>query len=171
MLHHMSMGRFDLKIAGMAENPGELAVRFSPFCAIVQGGLGRVMEFVESEEFRFVVEGREIVSTLAEAVLISPRIYESVQGNRTCRRFEVESDVVASHFKVFLEFVRNRNFEGAERSEVLKHLMISGRLGNDRLSFALLASMNFVWLINGHGVLCFHLRHWLSKPKILFYGY
>jgi hypothetical protein len=106
----MSGDRLGGIIAGMAENSGEMAVRFSPFYAIVQDGLGRMLEFVESEDFRFVVEGREILSTLAEAVLISPRVDEAVQANRTFRRFEVGSDIFASDFEVFRGFVRPQSY-------------------------------------------------------------
>jgi hypothetical protein len=47
-----------------------------------------------------------------------------------------------SDFEVFLGFVRGRDFGSADRRQLLKSLLISGQLGNDRLSYALLASLH-----------------------------
>jgi hypothetical protein len=132
----------------MAKGSAILAMRFSPFYGIVQDGFSRMMEFVESEEFEFVVEGREIKSHLCEAVLISPRVYEAVQSDRTCRRFEFGTDVLARDFEIFLGFIRGREFDGADRSEIMKSLFISGKLSNSRLSYALLASLHSITIFN-----------------------
>jgi hypothetical protein len=99
---------------------------------------------IESEAFSSVVEDRDILSPLAEAVLLSPRVDEAVQANCTRLRFEVGSDVLASDFEVFLGFVRNRDSVSDRRGAVLKSLFISGRLGKDRLNYASLASLHSI---------------------------
>jgi hypothetical protein len=67
------------KVLEMAENAAGFTVGFSAFYVIVQDGLRRMIECVESERFLFVVEGRELESSLSEAVLISRRVYETLQ--------------------------------------------------------------------------------------------
>jgi hypothetical protein len=45
-------------------------IKFSPFHAILQDGIHRLLEVIPNEEFTFIVKGEELKITLFEAVLI-----------------------------------------------------------------------------------------------------
>jgi hypothetical protein len=65
---------------------------------------------MKSEEFRFFVNGQVPESTLAEAVLISPKVHEALRLDRNSRTFTISDDNVDSKSSgIFLELVRSRD--------------------------------------------------------------
>jgi hypothetical protein len=48
----------------------------SPLFVVLQDGFERVLRILENETFEFVVKGERLKSTIAEAVLISPIVYD-----------------------------------------------------------------------------------------------
>jgi hypothetical protein len=106
-----------------------------------------MLSVVKSDKFEFVVKGEIFETTLAEAVLISPKIYELFQIDPTIRTFTIcdfdeSPDVESNLFKVFLECIRLREFHGLSASDELTFLSICRLLGNERLAFLFLASLN-----------------------------
>jgi hypothetical protein len=56
----------------------ESAFKLSPLYAILEDGLERLFDIVKSDVFMFSINGKVLESTVAEAVLLSPTIYESL---------------------------------------------------------------------------------------------
>jgi hypothetical protein len=66
----------------------ESAFKLLPLYARLEDGLERLFDIVKSNVFRFYVNGKVFESTIAEAVLLSLTIYESLQSDRIFDRFE-----------------------------------------------------------------------------------
>jgi hypothetical protein len=62
---------------------------FTPFHAIVEDGLDRMLDVLDSEEFAFDVKGSIVKSNVAEAVLISPKIYDAIRNDRSTWSFAI----------------------------------------------------------------------------------
>jgi hypothetical protein len=56
---------------------------------MMKDGLSRILDVFRQEEFIFVVNGRRIRSTFAEALLISPAVYAAFRNDNTNRTFKV----------------------------------------------------------------------------------
>jgi hypothetical protein len=119
----------------------------SKFYALLQDGLERMLSVVKSDEFELVVKGERFTTTLAETVLISPKVYELLQTDPTIRTFTLcgfdeDEDFESGSFKAFLDCVHSRVFQDISRSNELSFLSICRLLGNERLAFLFLASLN-----------------------------
>jgi hypothetical protein len=118
------------------------AFTFRPFYAIVEDGLNHMLEFMKSDCFTLVLNGEHFESTFAEAVLISPVIYDILRRDAGTRSFIVSSfDIESNDFSLILGFVRS--FDTVMSNDrALPLLSIFNILENDQLSFLLLSSMN-----------------------------
>jgi hypothetical protein len=63
----------------------------SPLDAVLKDGVCRVQEFMTSETFEFVVNGKVLRNSLTEAVFLSPAIYESLRADPTSRQFTISN--------------------------------------------------------------------------------
>jgi hypothetical protein len=126
----------------MAES-SDVTVPFSPFDTIVHDGMSRIFNFIKHDAFTFVVNGEEFTSTLPEAIALSPLIYDNLQSNSMNFSFHFPKGAIDSTaFRDFLDFVRSRASLRVPRERVLSFISISGHLGNEPLSLALLSAMN-----------------------------
>jgi hypothetical protein len=87
----------------------------SKFYALLQDGLIRVLSVAKSGKFDVFVNGVSLETTVAEAVLISPKIYELLQIDPTIRTFAIygddeDPDVHCDSFQAFLGCVHLREF-------------------------------------------------------------
>jgi hypothetical protein len=73
----------------MTVPPSEALLKGSKLYALLQDGLARMLSVVKSDKFEVVVKGECFETTLAEAVLISPKIYELLQIDPTIRTFTI----------------------------------------------------------------------------------
>jgi hypothetical protein len=65
---------------------------------------------VKSEEFQFCLNGDVLETTLAEAILISPRIHEALRLDRNSRIFTIsKNDIDSKSSAIFLEFDRSHD--------------------------------------------------------------
>jgi hypothetical protein len=116
--------------------------KFSPFYAILEDGLERMSKFVKSDSFTFVVNGEACETTVAEAVLFSPKVDDLLRSDPTIRAFEITDDGVnKKSCAEFLRLVYSRDFQGLTRATCLSYLSLCRFLGNERLSVVLLASL------------------------------
>jgi hypothetical protein len=72
------------------------SVDFSPFSALLRDGFDRMQEFVESEEFTFVVNGENFSVPLTEALLLSSKVCEIIRNEASCRSFRIDTGDVRS---------------------------------------------------------------------------
>jgi hypothetical protein len=122
----------------------DIALPFSPFNAITSNAIDRLMALIKPVRFTFLVNGEAFESTVSEAISLSPTIHTSLQSNPLLTSFELGGNSVnSSAFVSFLEFARSRDLVSIPRARVLSFLSISGALGNERLSVALLSALNF----------------------------
>jgi hypothetical protein len=114
----------------------------SPFLAILQDGADRLLDFVKTEGFTFVVKGEEFESTLSEALLLSAKVSAILESNPMIRRFELTSDSIESiNFHSFIEFVRSHDSIVFPVSHAQSFLSISEELCNSRLTGIFLSSV------------------------------
>jgi hypothetical protein len=119
-------------------------VKFSPFHAILQDGIDRLLVLVPNEEFTFIVKGEELKIALFEAVLISPIILERFKIDPTNHFFHVESDEIEmKQFSSFVDFIRDREDFKLSREDEIVILSICKLLGNDKLSLLILECFHF----------------------------
>jgi hypothetical protein len=120
-------------------------VKFSPFHAILQDGIDRLLELLLCEEFTFIVKGKYLKTTLSEAVLISPIISERLKADPMNREFDFGSDELEfemKEFSSFLDLVRNRDEGIFSREDEMKILSMSKLIGNEKLSLLVLGSVH-----------------------------
>jgi hypothetical protein len=112
---------------------------------MMKDGLGRLLETFGHESFTFVVKNRNMKSTLAEALLISPAVYAELQCENTQRTFKLcEDGIDENDFAFLLNMIRRDiedNIEISEERE-LSFLSIFRSLGNEGLSVQLLSLMH-----------------------------
>jgi hypothetical protein len=107
--------------------------KFTPFYAIVEDGLDRMLDIFEQEEFTFFVKGSKVKSTVAEAVLISPKVYDSILNDRSIRSFVLSDDGIdVAKVEKFLSFVRSRDCESFLGDNAHSFLTLSRLFGNER---------------------------------------
>jgi hypothetical protein len=116
--------------------------RFSPFEAIWKDALDRIIGLSPSDEFTFIVNRERVSSTLSEAVVLSPTVYECFVTDSSVRSWTItNSRISVASFRNFLEFVR---FDGmstrSSSGDTDSFLLICQVLGNQRLPVILLAS-------------------------------
>jgi hypothetical protein len=133
----------------MAVSPSDGLLKGSTFYVLLQDGLTRMLSVVKSDKFELVVNGESFETTLAEAVLISPKVYELLQVDPTIRTFAICSvddslAVDSSSLKAFLDCIHLREFFDLSRSNELTFLTICRLFGNERLAFMFLASLNSI---------------------------
>jgi hypothetical protein len=123
----------------------ESAFKLSPLYAILEDGLERLFEIAKSDVFTFYVNGKVLESTVAEAVFLSPIIYESLHSDRNIRSFRITDDTIdANSFDDFLILSRKRKFIPFNRDTNLTFLSLCGQLGNEHLVLLFLASLGRV---------------------------
>jgi hypothetical protein len=121
----------------------DVDVHFSPFYEILHSSLDRLLEFVNRDSFTFFVNGESIDSTIAEAISISPSIFELLRSNPLNFSFSITSKSYdSSDFRSFLDFARCRASARIPRGRALSFISICGSLGNESLSLALLSSLH-----------------------------
>jgi hypothetical protein len=126
----------------MAGDSTDLALEFSPFYAVLHDGADRLIEFLKKDPFTFAVNGSEFASTVAEAISLSPKIFEALGSNPLGTVFEFPRDSVdPTEFGYFLAFVRRRDFPIIPPAHARSFLSICRHLGCEPLSLALLASI------------------------------
>jgi hypothetical protein len=129
-------------VARMSIATTDTAFAFSPFYAIVETGLKRMVEFVKRNCFTFVVNGEHFESTIAEKVLISPAICDILRCDADAHSFAISSsDIESNDLSLILGFVRSFGTV-MSKDQALPLLLICNILGNDQLSFLLLSLMN-----------------------------
>jgi hypothetical protein len=119
--------------------------KFSPFHAVLHDGIDRLLEMIQSEDFMFLVKGQEVKSTIAEAVLISPIIFEKLKMNPMDPTFSFVSDEISpKQLEQFLALIRDHNCESHNFSmkDELDFLSVCKSFGNDRLSLIILCSVH-----------------------------
>jgi hypothetical protein len=127
----------------------EIPLKFSPFHAVLHGGIDRLFELLQPEDFTFTIRGEAFKSTLAEAVLISPMISERLKSDPTNRQFDFGRDEFDSNiFSIFLDLIRCRSeFEFSHEHELV-FLSVCKLLGNDQFCLILLHSIHFTHSID-----------------------
>jgi hypothetical protein len=96
----------------------------SPVLVVLQYGLERLFEAVQSEEFYFIVNDEELKSTLAEAVLISPTIHEELRSSPDFRTFRInDTKFTSNDFGRFLTFVHSQVMTDFSKSEQTSFLL------------------------------------------------
>jgi hypothetical protein len=114
-------------------------IKFSPFHAILQDGIDRLLELIPNEEFTFIVKGEELKITLFGAVLISPILSERLKTDPPNHEFNLESDEIKmKQFSSFVDFIRNREEFNFSREDEIVILSICKLLGNEKLSLLIL---------------------------------
>jgi hypothetical protein len=63
-------------IREMALPPSDALLNGSVFYALLQDGLSRMLSVVKTDKFEVVLNGESFETTVAEAVLLSPIVYE-----------------------------------------------------------------------------------------------
>jgi hypothetical protein len=119
--------------------------KLSMLSEMMKDGLSRILEVFGKDDFIFVVNGRSIKSTFAEALLISPAVYAAFRSDNTKRMFEIrEEGIEANDFDLILKLIRLESFDNVEMSEdrELSFLSIFRCLKNERLSLQLLSSIH-----------------------------
>jgi hypothetical protein len=113
-----------------------------PFSTIVNNGLKGMLDFTKSNKFTFIVNGFHFENTVAEVILISPFVYESLLQDLSVFTFCISSSEINSND--FVEFVQlfrlNTSFDST--IPVLSLLSIFCALGNESLSISLLTLMH-----------------------------
>jgi hypothetical protein len=72
--------------------------------------MDRMLSVITKEEFTFYVGKAKVTSDLAEAVLISPKIYGLLSNDQTIRSFVIsDNKIEAETVQRFLSFVRCRD--------------------------------------------------------------
>jgi hypothetical protein len=118
-------------------------VHFSPFSALLRDGFDRMQEFVESEEFTFVVNGENFSMPLTEALLLSFTVCEIVRNDASCRSFRIDTgDMRSGEFGEFLSFIRRSRVANIGIESGQTFLSFCRVLGNDSLSLLLLSVLH-----------------------------
>jgi hypothetical protein len=83
-----------------------------------------MLSVVKSDKFEVVLNGESFEITVAEAVLLSPKVYELLQVDPTIRTFTIcpgddSEDVDTVSLKAFLEFLHLGDFYDFSRSNDL----------------------------------------------------
>jgi hypothetical protein len=134
--------------ASLTFPPSDALLNGLKFYGLLRDGLERMLSVVKTDEFELIVRGERFTTTLAEAVLISPKVYELFQMDPTIRTFTIcdvdgshDEDVDSGSFKTFLASVHSREFQNLSSSNELTFLSICRLLGNEQLAFLCLASL------------------------------
>jgi hypothetical protein len=106
------------------------------FYTIANNGLKRMLDFIKSNKFTFIVNGFDFESTVVEAILISPFVYESLLQDPSVSTFCISSSEIDSNDCVdFVQLFRlNTSFDST--IHVLSFLSIFRALGNELLSLS-----------------------------------
>jgi hypothetical protein len=127
----------------MALTDSDVQPKFSPFHAVLQNGIDRLLELLQPQDFSFVVKGEHFKSTLAEDVLISPIISECLKSDPTLREFYFPTDSLdPTLFSLFLDLIRSRCDIKFSLEHELDFLSVCKLLGNEQLGLILLRSVH-----------------------------
>jgi hypothetical protein len=120
------------------------SLKLSPFQAILQDGIDRLLEFLPEEEFTFIVKGETLKLTISEAVFISPIISESLKSDPSKKEFDFLSDEIETKdFSSLINLIHSREEIEISRTDEMKFLLICKLLGNERLSLLILELFHF----------------------------
>jgi hypothetical protein len=113
--------------------------KFLPFYTIVENGLKHMLDLLKSNTFTLIVNGYHFESTVAEAILILPAVYETLLQDPSVSTFSISGSEIDS--KDFVQLFRsNESIEFTVPS--LSLLSLFRLLGNESLSLLLLTSMH-----------------------------
>jgi hypothetical protein len=87
------------------QSQAEAKVRFSPFHAVLEAGVDRLLEFMGRDPFTFVANGKAFASTVPEAIAISPAVSAALRANPLQRSFSISSESIESEdFRISVQF-------------------------------------------------------------------
>jgi hypothetical protein len=133
-------GRFHLQRISVTSSNSP--IKFSPFHAILQDGIDRLLELIPNEEFTFIVKNEQLKMTLSEAVLISPIISERLKIAPMNREFNFENDnLEMKQFSAFVDFIHRKEVCNVSEEDEIEFLTICKFLGNEKLSLFILNSV------------------------------
>jgi hypothetical protein len=127
----------------MSASESQSLLKFSPFHGVLDDGLARMIDSIQSDDFTFGVQGKPIESTLVEAGLLSPKVYELIRSDSSIRPFDISSDDInASSFEYFLKLFHSHECPTFHADKDLSFLSLCCVLGNKRLALAFFASLH-----------------------------
>jgi hypothetical protein len=122
-----------------SSGPGRY-VKVSPFGGVFQDGIDRMLDIWKPESFSIFVNGTELKTSLGEAVLFSPKIYEYLRNKPAERSFSLEAGRVdPKTLAAFLGFNWNKPLS---KETGLTFLGCSALLGNGCLELLVLRSLH-----------------------------
>jgi hypothetical protein len=125
----------------MSQSGGEVHFSHSPLFLALQDGFDRLFDVFQSDKFVFRVNGESVNTTVIEAVLISSKVHENLRSSPGACTFCInDTNITATNFRRFLEFVHSGVLSIFSREELLSFLSICGLLGNEQLTFLLIES-------------------------------
>jgi hypothetical protein len=105
-------------------------------------GIRRLSDLMNTSQFTFIVNDTIIVSSIIEAVLLSPAVYENLVNDESNTKFNVKaSNITSEDFFILLEIVRLNRIT-ILRSKLESLIEISRQLKNDRLEILFLSISN-----------------------------
>jgi hypothetical protein len=123
----------------------QLAFEFSPFSATLRDGFDRVQALLDCDEFTFIVNGDRFTVPLTDALLLSSRVYKSLQSDAAARSWTVTTtEATAADFARFLNFSLSKTVAALPLDAGLPFLSFCRLLGNDRLALVVLALLHAV---------------------------
>jgi hypothetical protein len=70
--------------------------------------VGRIIDRTNTNEFRFVINGKVFASSLVEAVLISPTVHALALNDLSAKEFRFNDDCInCDDFQIFHDIIRN----------------------------------------------------------------
>jgi hypothetical protein len=123
-------------------HPGSVSFKFLPNYSLWKDGLSRMSEFLEADDFTFLVNGESITTTLFEAVLVSPAACDSLRADPTNRTFVICESIDAQDFRSFLEYAKSHEAMEVRQELQKTFLTICRSLENEELALVLLASLH-----------------------------
>jgi hypothetical protein len=137
----------------MRESGSGASVTIAPFCGVFHDGIDRLIDIWKPEGFSIIVNGTELKSNVAEAVLLSPTIYEHLRHRPKERSFCFETDRVdPKTVRAFLGFGWGKSTWILSKDNELKFLLCCALLGNERLGMIVLNSMHADEDVPGKGI-------------------
>jgi hypothetical protein len=95
--------------------------------------VGRIVDLTNTNEFRFIINGKVFASSLVEAVLISPAVHVLALNDLSVKEFRFNDDGInCDDFQIFHDIIRNGRIH-ISHSNVESLINLSRRLQNDRL--------------------------------------
>jgi hypothetical protein len=134
---------WEMSSSPLSDSGRNIHCPYSPFIVTLQNGYERMISVVKNELFVFVVNGESMESNVADAVLVSTRVHETLRSTSGNFQFIVNGEsITPTVFERFLEFAHSRVFDDFSQDEQHFFVMISGLLGNEPLMYLLLETLS-----------------------------